>query len=282
MKNLNLAIFGHGFVGAAVDYGFPDDRCNKTIIDPKYGTSISDLVDQSIDVTFICVPTPMRYDGCIDASILADCVYDALEYTDGLVVIKSTVLPDIVEDLTSEQSRVIYNPEFLTEKHAKLDFVNPPMHVFGGQKEQTLELEFIYDEYSSCEKCPVYHMSATEASFVKYGMNTFLSTKVLFFNQLFDLIGHQGADFETVRNAISTDPRIGGSHTQVPGHDGRKGFGGSCFVKDSVAMIRYAQSINLPFTVLEEVARKNQDYRNSYEDALPRELQMNVKFDYEF
>jgi len=84
-----------------------------------------------------------------------------------------------------------------------------------------------------------------------------------------------------VRNAISTDPRIGGSHTQVPGHDGRKGFGGSCFVKDSVAMIRYAQSINLPFTVLEEVARKNQDYRNSYEDALPRELQMNVKFDYE-
>lgn len=280
MKNLNLAIVGHGFVGAAVDYGFPDNRCNKTIIDPKYGTHISDLVDQSIDVTFVCVPTPMKDDGSIDASILADCVYETLEYTDGLVVIKSTVLLDIVEDLTSGQCRVIYNPEFLTEKHAKLDFVNPPMHVFGGQKEQTIQLETIYEIYSSCEKCPVYHMSATEASFVKYGMNTFLSTKVLFFNQLFDLIGHQGADFETVRNAISTDPRIGSSHTQVPGHDGRKGFGGSCFIKDSVAMIRYAQTANLPFTVLEEVARKNQDYRNSYGEPLSREQQMNVKFNY--
>ena len=279
-KKLNLAIVGHGFVGKAVDYGFPNSNCEKRIIDPIYDNKVSDLKGYHIDVSFVCVPTPMGQDASIDASILINTVTNLLEYTDGLVVIKSTVIPAIVDQLT-ENSRVIYNPEFLTEKAANEDFVNPFMHVFGGKKEQTEKLEELYKSYSACKPCPVYHMTAAEASFVKYAMNSFLSTKVLFFNQLFDLVENHGSNYNVIRNAIGTDPRIGHSHTMVPGHDGRKGFGSACFAKDCPAFIMYAREQGMPFTVLEEVVRVNQEYRNSYGEPLPREKEQHVRFDYD-
>ena len=136
------------------------------------------------------------------------------------------------------------------------------MHVFGGLFENTKKLEMLYREYSDCRECPVYHMTAKEASFVKYIMNSFLATKVLFFNQLHDIIEKNDANYETIIEAVGTDPRIGSSHTKVPGHDGRKGFGGSCFVKDTAAFVNFTKTTNQRFTVLEEVIRRNQEYRN--------------------
>lgn len=280
MKKLKMAIVGHGFVGAAVDYGFPDSNCSKTIIDPKYGTQVSDLMGSDIELAFVCVPTPMGQDASIDASILINAVNDLLTYTNAMVVIKSTVIPSIVGRL-AENPRVIYNPEFLTEKAANEDFVNPIMHVFGGDSDRTEKLEKIYIKYSACKPCPVYHMSAEEASFVKYGMNSFLASKVLWFNQFYDVIEQYGGNYSTIIKAIGTDKRIGSSHTMVPGHDGRRSFGGSCFVKDTAAFIKFAKSIEADFTVLEEVVRRNQEYRNQYTEPLEREKQMHVRFDYD-
>ena len=281
LKKLNMSVVGHGFVGGAVDYGFPDANCDKTIIDPRYGNSVVDLAEKNIDVSFVCVPTPMGQDASIDASILIKTVEELLEHTTGLIVIKSTVIPTIIKELTNGTSRVIYNPEFLTEKSANEDFVNPIMHVFGGVKSQTEKLEQIYENYSACKPCPVYHMTPAEASFVKYGMNNFLMSKVLWFNQFFDLVENQGANFNVIRNAIGTDPRIGHSHTMVPGHDGRKGSAGPCFAKDGPAFVMYARDEGIPFTILEEVIRRNQDYRNSYGEPLPREKEQHIRFDYD-
>jgi UDPglucose 6-dehydrogenase len=278
-EKLKLAIVGHGFVGAAVDYGFPDSNCDKIIIDPKYGTKVSDI-NAEVELSFVCVPTPMGKDASIDASILITAVTDLLEHTSGLVVIKSTVIPSIVGKL-AQNPRVIYNPEFLTEKSANEDFVNPIMHVFGGLSENTEKLEHIYEKYSACKPCPVYHMSAEEASFVKYGMNSFLAAKVLFFNQFHDIIEQYGGNYSTIIKAIGTDKRIGSSHTMVPGHDGRKGFGSACFAKDVPAFVKFSQSIGKDFTVLKEVAIVNQDIRNSYGEPLPREKEQHVHFDYD-
>lgn len=280
MKKLKMAIVGHGFVGAAVDYGFPDSNCNKTIIDPKYGTKVADLVGSDIELAFVCVPTPMGQDASIDASILINAVNDLLIYTNAMVVIKSTVIPSIVGKL-AENPRVIYNPEFLTEKAANEDFVNPIMHVFGGDSDRTEKLEKIYTKYSACKPCPVYHMTAEEASFVKYGMNSFLASKVLWFNQFYDVIEQYGGNYSTIIKAIGTDKRIGSSHTMVPGHDGRKGYGSACFAKDVPAFVKFAQSIGKDFTVLKEVAIVNQDIRNSYGEPLPREKEQHVRFDYD-
>ena len=203
-----------------------------------------------------------------------------LDVTEGLVVIKSTVIPSIVDSLTSNP-RVVYNPEFLTEKSANEDFVYPIMHVFGGTPENTKKLEQIYEKYSSCRRCPVYHMTPAEASFVKYGMNSFLMSKVLWFNQFYDIIEKYGASYAKVIRAIGTDPRISPSHTMVPGHDGRKGSAGACFAKDCPAFIMFARELGENFTILEEVVRRNQEIRNSYGEPLQREKEQNIRFDYE-
>lgn len=279
-KRLKMAIIGHGFVGAAVDYGFPDSNCDKLLIDPRYNTNVEDLEGKDIQLSFVCVPTPMGKDASIDASILTDAVTKLLKSTKGMVVIKSTVIPSIVSELTKDR-RVVYNPEFLTEKSANEDFVNPIMHVFGGEYDLTKLLESIYEKYSSCKPCPVYHMSAEEASFVKYGMNSFLASKVLWFNQFYDIVESYGGNYSTIIKAIGTDPRIGASHTMVPGHDGRKGYGGSCFAKDLPAFVKFSRSVGKDFSVLAEVIRRNQDYRNSYPDLLDREKAQHIRFDFD-
>lgn len=278
---LEMAIVGFGFVGSAVDYGFPDDRCNKLLIDPKLGTSIENLKTTDVDITFICVPTPMGNDARIDASILIDSVTKAIEYTKGLVVIKSTVIPSIIDKITSLSNRIIYNPEFLREKEAKSDFVYPPMHVFGGDREHTDWLHTIYDQYSICHPCIVYHMTPVEASFVKYGINSFLMSKVLWFNQFSDIVEKTSANYDTVIEVMKTDPRIGNSHMNVPGHDGRKGSAGACFAKDGPAFAMFARDMGTDFTILEEVLRKNQVIRNSYGEPLPREKEQHIRFDYD-
>jgi UDPglucose 6-dehydrogenase len=276
MKKLNMVIVGHGFVGKAVDYGFNNHSCEKTIIDPIYESTLENTKDINADISFVCVPTPMGKDGKIDSSIVIDTVKKLKQRRTGIIVIKSTVTPNVIKELTKGQTgkRVLYNPEFLTEKNANEDFVNPKMHILGGDPEQTKKLEIIYNEYSLCKPCTVYHMKATEASFVKYGINCFLASKVLWFNQFYDVVENFGDNFGKIINAVGTDPRIGQSHSRVPGFDGKRGFGGACFPKDTSAFSNFAQT----FTVLDKVIEENNNYRKDY-DKDERELAQNVTYD---
>jgi UDPglucose 6-dehydrogenase len=276
---MNIAIVGYGFVGKAVDYGFPDNMCNKHIVDPLLGTSVADLIDKSIDFTFVCVPTPMGEDGSIDSSIIESVVEQLLESVRGIIVIKSTVTPDIINQLFrgDKINRMIYNPEFLTEKSANEDFVNPGMHVFGGDPSATEALEYMYKYYSLCKPCPTYHMTPVDASFVKYGINSFLATKVLWFNQFYDTVNAYGGNFGKVVGAITADNRVGRSHTTVPGFDGKRGFGGACFPKDTAALVAFANSLGSEMSVLKEAIRANNNYRASYEKD-KREIEQNIKF----
>ena len=258
----NIAIVGHGYVGKAVEYGFNTRKNKLTLIDPAlYGNSVEDI--DKCDIAFVCVPTPFGADGSIDASIVIDVTNKLIENTTGLIVIKSTVIPSIVKKLSEENSRVIYNPEFLTERNALEDFVNPPMHIFGGESKATETLQELYEKYSRCKPAPVYHMSAQDAAFVKYGINSFLATKVMWFNQYKELIDYHGADYDSIISAVGTDPRISHSHTQVPGPDGRCGFGGACFPKDTNALASFAGQDHL--SILKLVISENNNIRSQYE-----------------
>jgi nucleotide sugar dehydrogenase len=274
---MKIGIVGHGFVGKAVDYGFPHNMCQKTIIDPIYGNSISDLGTQ--DFTFVCVPTPMGTNGCIDSSIITSVMCELRKRSTGIVIIKSTVTPDIIQNLWVENysTQMVYNPEFLTEKSANEDFVNPTMHVFGGTPAATDMVEHLYKFYSLCKPCPTYHMSPVDASFVKYGINSFLASKVLWFNQFHDVVNKYGSNFGKVIGAITADTRVGRSHTTVPGFDGKRGFGGACFPKDTAALAHFANGIGVEFSVLEEIINSNNEYRKSYEKDT-REIEQNIKF----
>lgn len=266
---IKIGIVGHGFVGKAVDYGFTHRDVEKHIIDPKYNTMI-DCLPRDCDVVFVCVPTPMNDNAATLKSVVSE-LHNHFAYKNCLIVIKSTITPDVIKDFS--YSGVVYNPEFLAEKNAMHDFVNPQFHVFGGGADDTHCLEKVYHKYSLCTPCRVFHVSHVDASFIKYGINTFLATKVTFFNQLYDCVDKESrANFATIISAIGSDERIGSSHTKVPGFDGKKGFGGACFPKDCNALTKYDNSL----TLLGEVIRINNEYRSQYElDEREKEQHVN-------
>jgi UDPglucose 6-dehydrogenase len=271
---MKLLIVGHGFVGKAVDYGFTHPKVEKTIIDPKYGNNLSAVTINDYDAIFICVPTPMSSDGSINATIL-DSVLNTVNssYRDRHkpVIIKSTITPDVVSKYNSPG--IVYNPEFLREKTALEDFVNPEFHIFGGHSYDTQLVEQLYVQYSLCKRCPTYHIGVKEASLVKYAINSFLATKVTFFNQLYDVAVDNGINFNQVISAVSADSRISNSHMRVPGFDNKRGFGGSCFPKDTAALTAFTDKM----TLLKEVVSINNTYRSTY--ALDeREKEQNIFF----
>jgi len=283
-----MAIVGHGFVGQAVEYAFTHPMVKFELIDPKYNTSVDDLTEFDPHCVFICAPTPSNDDGSVDSNIVEDAVLKSLIHTNGLVVVKSTITPDVIDRLYSsldrrQIDRFAYNPEFLTEKNAKADFVTAKFHVIGGSPQSTQELIEIYDIFSGCESNDYHRMTAYEASFVKYTINSYLATKVTFFNQLYDLVNAYGCSYNIVTRAAGLDPRVGMGHTRVPGFDGKRGFGGACLPKDTNALLRFSTAKNeetgdeVCFDLLEKVLDINTRYRVQY-DLDDREKINNITF----
>ena len=261
-----LGIVGHGFVGSAVDQGFIKDL-KKFIVDPKHNSSntIEDLIRFNPDATFVAVPTPQTESGECNTEILESVMQQLNNHKGHLVIVKSTVPAYKLQKIQEEciNLRIVYNPEFLTEKNYIDDFVNPAMHVFGGMNKDTDAVEKLYLEHSDCKECPVYKTDLITASMVKYCINSFLATKVTFMNEMYDVLkAAKGADWNTFTNIIANDPRIGNSHMKVPGNDGQRGYAGSCFPKDTAALAWFAREIlNTQFTQLETSIKINDTLR---------------------
>lgn len=272
---MKIAVIGsEGFVGKACVHIFKD-KSEVIKVDPLLGTSVSDLDKNGLDVALICVPTPMGDNGAIDSSIVEKVIEQLKDFDNTLIVLKSTVLPDIVDRLSNLCKNFIYNPEFLTERNAKQDAEFPIMTVLGGELDACTKMEHIYKNFSICKNAPFYYMSAPEAAFVKYGINSFLATKVVFWNQFSEQVDKMGGNYNIIKQAIGTDIRIGSSHMNVPGHDGRRGTAGACFAKDVPAFIHFSDK---EFSVLREAWNTNCDMRNAYGEPLLREKEQHIKF----
>tara|TARA_B100000963_G_C22598187_1_gene658896 strand:- start:55 stop:915 length:861 start_codon:yes stop_codon:yes gene_type:complete len=275
-----IGIIGHGFVGKATDWGFKKN-VEKFIVDPNYKTTIDQLADFNPDVVFICVPTPMRNDGGQNYEILQETVYELNNKCSNTIkVIKSTVLPSVLEKLEKNCTNIVYNPEFLREKSANYDFENSEMLIFGGQKSLSKKVSKIYKEYSVCKTEKHVFCDIKTASFIKYAINTFLASKVTFFNELHEIFIKMNVkdDWTDAIESISTDSRIGSSHMNVPGHDGKKGFGGACFPKDTIAFVKFATENNVDLDILKRVIEKNNMIRSQYSNLDPREVEQNISF----
>ena len=184
---MKIAIIGNGFVGSTIDNGFCLDSEN-FVIDPLLNNEIKDLNGIELDAIFVCVPTPMSQDGSVDGSIILEVFSQIKEFcNDCIVVIKSTITPDIINKLISIDEKFIYNPEFLREKHALDDFKNCPTHIFGGKKEYSMQIAKIYKDYSLCKTEDCIYVDIKSASLIKYTINSFLALKVIFFNQIHNL-----------------------------------------------------------------------------------------------
>ncbi len=263
---MRLGLVGHGFVGSAINQGFTKD-IKKFIVDPKYyaENTVQGLINFDPHFVFVAVPTPQSETGECDPEILFSVMHDLNKLKDKIIVIKSTVPAYILKKIQEEcvDIHLVYNPEFLTERNYIEDFKNPPMHVFGGEERYTKKVEELYNNHSVCKQCPVFHTDIVSASMIKYAINSYLATKVTFFNELHDVYHKAGGkDFKELTSIISTDPRIGKTHMQVPGQDGARGYAGSCFPKDTSAFCYFAREIlNTPLTQLETSIGINKELR---------------------
>jgi len=215
-------------------------------------------------IIFVCVPTPMRKDGSCDTSVVED-VVQKLDHASvscsisPTIVIKSTVPPGTTAKLQEKCQWVnlVFNPEFLTEANSMRDFAEQDRVVLGGvgskvgngvEEVDVLYREFGLNRNARIRKADSPHVwpllviqtcTSTEAEMIKYLVNCFLATKVSLANEFSQLCEKVDADWDKVWRLASKDERLGTSHWQVPGPDGKLGFGGSCFPKDLFGMVKF-------------------------------------------
>ena len=278
----NIGIVGRGFVGSAVEFGFsPQTGCdvnNMYIYDKNESRSLHSLEDVVLysDFIFLSVPTPSNEDGSINLSYVEDALQRISEITaeieqeispvptdlDNIVLIRSTVTPGTTKKLQEKYQnlRLVFNPEFLTERSANFDFINQTRYILGGDKQNTNKVADLY-RWRFGDTIPVIETNYQTAELIKYMNNCFFATKVSFLNEMKQVSDRCEADWDMAVEGFIRDGRIGHSHMSVPGPDGKFGFGGKCFPKDVSAMISFGNKLGLNMHTLNGVWNTNCEVR---------------------
>jgi UDPglucose 6-dehydrogenase len=259
MKQFKVGIVGNGFVGESQAYAFSPIADIKIFdIDPVRSThTLLEVLSQ--DFIFVCLPTPMKENGEQDISYIEN-FFKTIPNQKAIFILKSTVLPGTTKKLQDKYGvKIVFSPEFLTEKTAKLDMLTQSRIVLGGEKQwYSKALKLFKARFG--EKHYVLTDSTT-AELIKYMANTFLAVKVSVVNEFYRLANELGVEWNKALEGFVSDPRIGNSHTQVPGHDGKLGFGGTCFPKDINALITMGKESGVNMNTLEAAWKTNLEVR---------------------
>ena len=184
---------------------------------------------------------------------------------DNIIIIKSTVIPGTTRKYIEKYPNlnIVFNPEFLTERTARLDFINAARIVIGGTPGLCDRVEALYrDRFIAT---PIIKTDTESAEFIKYMCNCFFAAKVSYMNEMHQMARAQGLDWQTIMVGFLSDGRIGNSHTDVPGHDGSYGFGGKCFPKDINAFIKYFEQRGIEPKILKASWAKNLEVRANHD-----------------
>ena len=259
MNKPKIGIIGKGFVGSAVQHGFsPSVGCDAEVRvydkDPLKSLNTIDETINNSDFVFVSVPTPSNHDGSADLAILESAlndIADIITNKDTIILIRSTIIPGTTRNLQLKFNnlKLVFNPEFLTERSANFDFINQSRAIFGGEKANTNKVADLF-RWRFGASLSILETNFESAELIKYMANTFFATKISFLNDMKLLSDKSNANWEDVIEGFVRDGRIGHSHLNVPGHDGRYGFGGACFPKDIQAIIHYADTLDIDMSVL--------------------------------
>jgi len=207
------------------------------------------------NIHFLCLPTPQGHDGSADLTALLTAVGEIGPTlpTGSVVVNKSTVPVGsaqlVIDAIGREDIEVVSHPEFLREGSAMADFTNPDRIVVGADDEATARR--VGELYASIG-APTLYTDTKSAELIKYSANAFLATKLTFVNEMAEVCEQVGADIEAVMKGMGMDRRIGSSYLS-PG----PGWGGSCFPKDTEALLHIAASADVEFDFLRSVIELN-------------------------
>ncbi|SHO63386.1 UDP-glucose dehydrogenase [Pseudoxanthobacter soli DSM 19599] len=242
-----------------------EDLLAKNVRDGRlsFTTEMKEAV-AAADAVFIAVGTPSRRgDGHADLTYVYGAAREIAEAVDGftVVVTKSTVpvgTGDEVERIMAEANpaadvAVVSNPEFLREGAAISDFKRPDRIVVGSDDERAVEVMREIYRPLYLNAAPLFFTTRRTAELIKYAANAFLAMKITFINEIADLCEQVGADVQQVARGIGTDNRIGAKFL----HAG-PGYGGSCFPKDTNALVKTAQDHGSPIRLIETTVAVNE------------------------
>lgn len=258
-----IGIIGNGFVGKAscqlknkklgiLIYDSDPQRCE------PLNMSLRELVER-VELIFISVPTPMNIDGSCSTTIVESVIREIKLYkSDPCIIIRSTVPIGFCREWG-----VHFMPEFLTEKNFLKDFEMNPEWIIGvdnpnddviGKIQNVLTLA---KKHKKIKSDVLIVKSTQEAEAIKYFRNCYLALKVSFCNEFYDFCSTTGINYDNVIEIAAADQRIGLSHTKVPGPDGRRGFGGTCFPKDVSSLIIQFNKKNIACPILKSYQERN-------------------------
>ena len=250
---MKIGVVGNGYVGGALAHGFSPaaaGTCEVKVYDviPERSMNTLDETVNDSDFVFVSVPTPMNKNGSISLKFINKVFKDingVNRRSDNVIILKSTVVPGTTEKLQEKfpELNIVFNPEFLTEKSARLDFINQSRIVLGGDKLHTAKVAELFND--RFKYCHIIQTDYKTSEIIKYFCNVFFSVKVSFANEMKQICDTIGADWDIALEGFVADGRVGDSHLNVPGPDGRMGFGGSCFPKDINAFMSFAKSIGV-------------------------------------
>lgn len=270
---MKIGIVGFGFVGKATYLlNCNDIEILVFDINPKLcipeNLKIEEL--RECEFIFISVPTPMSKDGSCHISIVESVIKDLekINYSN-FIVLRSTVPVG-----TSDKLNVHFMPEFLTEKNYEYDFINNKDWIFGLRgtnederfKTQITKLFDIAFQNFKIKHINLSFVSNSEAEMIKMFRNCFLATKVGFCNEMYQFCQFKNINYENIRKLACNDDRILHSHSKVPGHDGKLGYGGTCFPKDVNSMIYQISSVGSNNTILSAVKKRNEEIDRPEQD----------------
>jgi len=251
-----IGIVGIGFVGGAIKAAM-EDYCDLVLVDsdPTRGKhNFKDLFD--CEGIFVCVPSPQGSDGRCDTSIL-ESVLECLQSYTGVIISKCTASPDVYTHLNIQYPNLVHAPEFLVAATAVNDYINGTFAFVGGRVQAYLNEAIRIIKIGQPNLSVIHTCTIAEAAMAKYTINTFLATKVVWMNEMYQLCEKMDISYDKVLAMATTDRRIGSSHTKVPGPDESFGFGGACFPKDTAALLKIAEDYGVPLNVLDAAVKKN-------------------------
>ena len=252
---MKICIIGTGMVGSQLASWFKDSLTYDT---QKQSNSWEEC--SQADCFFVCVPSNYKENEEYDLSHLEEAI---VKIPDGkLVVIKSTVNPGTTDYFQEKypDKMFMFNPEFLSEDSAKKDFFEPDMQILGIGVESEKYASEIMMILPSAPITMV--VSRIDAEWIKKIRNSYYAMKVIYFNQMYDIIQKSGASYETIRGIVTKNKWIGDSHSFI-NHKDYRGYGGACLPKDTDSLIDYAKRVGAPSELLETIKQLNELYRET-------------------
>jgi len=259
---MKIGVVGVGVVGGACKFGFELLGHQVLIHDIRLETTIDNVLDT--EVVYVCVPTPPVDDGSCDVSIVEEVVYALKDKGyDGIVAIKSTILPGTTDRLASEtRLRVCFVPEFLRERCAITDFTeHHDVCIIGTNDEET------YDIVKKCHgnyPDEFVQLSPAESEFCKYFNNVYNAMLIIFANSFYEICQTMDVNYTNIKNAVIKRKHINGNYLEC--NDNFRGFGGMCLPKDTAAMATLAKKTKVEF--FKDLLKENGKYRTTVFDGM--------------